>query len=183
MRLWLILYTTGMTFNAGPLLMNTLKSIETEEYSVHVCKDIDYIRSILLDPEMWERCADDYADASLVDKASCTWLICYYYGVPMGLASARGESTSVVTGHIYIPKSNRGEHTKMIGMEALRWIKRNARPHVHKVSTKIPVIYRDVIRFAHLLGFKNEGIDRSSVMKNGVLIDRLNLGLPLEDIV
>lgn len=163
--------------------MNTAKAIKTEEYSVHVCKDLDYIRSVLLDPEMWERCADDYADESLADNASCTWLICYYYDVPMGLASARGESTSVVNAHIYIPKSNRGIHTKMIGMEVLRWIKRNARPHVHKVSTKIPVIYKDVVRFARSLGFKNEGIDRASVMKSGVLVDRLNLGISLGDII
>jgi len=101
----------------------------------------------------------------------------------MGLASVRSESSSVVNVHIYIPKSNRGTHTKSIGLEILHWIKRNAMPHIHKVNTKIPVIYKDVIRFAHSLGFKDEGIDRLSMMKNGVLIDRLNLGMSLGDIV
>jgi hypothetical protein len=158
-------------------------AIETEEYSVRVCKDLDYIRSVLLDPEMWERCTDDYADESIIDKASCIWLICYYYDAPMGLASVRSESSSVVNVHIYIPKSNRGLHTKLIGFEILRWIKMNAKSHIHKVNTKIPVIYKDVIRFAHSLGFKDEGIDRLSMMKNGVLIDRLNLGMSLGDIV
>lgn len=163
--------------------MNTVKAIETEKYSVHVCKDIDYIRSVLLDGEMWERCTDDYADETVIDKESLVWLICYYYDASMGLASVRSESTCVVNVHIYIPKSNRGRHTKSIGLEILRWIKSNARPYVHKVSTKIPVIHKDVIRFAHSLGFKDEGIDTLSMMKNGVLVDRLNLGLPLGDIV
>lgn len=163
--------------------MNTAKAIEPEKYSVHVCRDMDYIKSVMLDPEMWERCADDYTDESVIDKAQCVWLICYYYDVPMGLASVRGESTSVVNVHIYIPKSNRGRHTKSIGIEVLRWIKGVAKPHIHKVNTKIPVIHKDVIRFAHSLGFKDEGIDRLSMMKNGKLIDRLNLGMALGDIV
>lgn len=159
------------------------KAREIEQYSVHVCKDTDYIKSVMLDPEMWDRCADDYTDKTVIDKASRIWLVCYYYDVPMGLASVRGESTSVVGVHIYIPKSNRGIHTKSIGLEVLRWIKSNARPQVHKVSTKIPVIHKDVIRFAHSLGFKDEGVDRLSMMKNGKLIDRLNLGMPLGDII
>ncbi len=163
--------------------MNTAKAIEAEKYSVHICKDIDYIKSIMLDPEMWERCADDYADESIIDKARCVWLICYYYDVPMGLAAIISASTSVVNVHIHIPKSNRGMHTKRIGFEILHWIKMNAGPRIHKINTKIPVIYKDVIRFAHSLGFKDEGIDRLSMMKNGKLIDRLNLGIALGDIL
>jgi len=67
--------------------VNTAKAIETEKYSVHVCEDNNYIKSVLLNPEMWERCTDDYADNTIIDKASCIWLVCYYYDVPMGLAA------------------------------------------------------------------------------------------------
>jgi len=167
----------------GGRYLNTAKAIDTAVYSAHVCEDMDYIKSVLLDPEMWERITDDYADESIIDKASCIWLVCYYYDVPMGIASVGSESSSVVNVHIYIPKSNRGRHTKSIGLEVLQWIKASALSHIHKVHTKIPVMHKDVIRFAHSLGFKDEGIDRASMMKNGVLIDRLNLGMALGDIV
>lgn len=159
------------------------KAREIAKYSVHVCKDIDYIRSVMLDPEMWERCSNDYATEAVIDKASCIWLICYYYDMPMGLAAALSESASVVNVHIHIPKKNRGRHTRAIGLEVLRWIKMNSKPSIHKVNTKIPVIHRDVIRFAHSLGFKDEGVDRLSIMKNGELMDRLSLGICLGDII
>jgi len=157
---------------------------QVPKHSVYRCKDLDYIKSVLFDDEMWDRSSDDHIvkTDSLIANLGCIWLKCYHYEKPMGIASIALENSSVVNVHIHIPKENRGRHTKGIGLSILRWVKDNANPNIHKINTKIPVIYKDVIRFAHSLGFKDEGIDRLSIMKNGKLIDRLNLGITFEEV-
>lgn len=165
-------------------MINTAKQLQPE-CSVHICEDIDYIRSIMFEAEMWERSSDDYSvksDKLLTEKAG-VWLKCYHEGRPMGLATVRPASNSVVNVHIHIPKCNRGKGTRDVGKNVLKWIKNNTTGRVVKVNTKIPVIYKDVIRFAHSLGFQDEGIDRCSTMRKGVLVDRLNLGLLVEEIL
>ena len=133
---------------------------------------------------MWERSADDnmVKTDDFIANLGCIWLRCYHYEKPMGLAAVSLSGNAVVDVHIHIPKENRGKHTKAIGLNILRWIKGNANPNIHKVNTKIPTIYKDVIRFAHSLGFKDEGIDRLSIMKNGTLIDQLSLGITFKEI-
>lgn len=147
------------------------------------CRDIEYIKSVMFSDEMWERCANDYSvKHQMLEKMTCVWLKCYKDGKAMGLATVRAIDEVCVSVHIHILKENRGKHTIEIGRNILSWIKENANSRIQKLTTSIPVIYKDVIRFAHHLGFKDEGINRKSIMKNGKLIDRLNLGLMREDI-
>lgn len=138
----------------------------------------------MFDDEMWERSRDDYSvkDEKILIRPGCIWLKCSR-NKPMGLAQVSLQTSTVVGVHIHILKEHRGKHTKEVGQNVLRWIKDNAGQRIKKVNTKVPMIYKDVIRFAHSLGFKDEGIDRGSIMKNGQLTDRLNLGILIEDIL
>jgi len=151
---------------------------------VEVCDDMDYVKEVIMEDEMWDRCADDYTvkDPSIIDRMGCIWLKCFVDEKSSGVVSLHHSSTSVADIHIYIPKNNRGKNTKDIGHCVLNWVKDNAVSTLHKLNTKIPVIYKDVIRFAHSIGFENEGYDRRSIMKNGELIDRVCLGLSISEI-
>lgn len=152
---------------------------------VKICNDFGYIHDVIVnDPEMFERSSDDYTEKIYWDSMppGCSWLECVKDGDRIGLAYARFDSNSAINVHIHIPKIHRGRGTKAVGQEVLRWIVRNSPASIHKINTKIPIIYQDVVRYAHSLGFRDEGIDRSSVMKNGELIDRICLGICFKEI-
>lgn len=151
---------------------------------IEICTDLEYIKSVMFEDEMWARSSDDYMtrdERLLIDKPGA-WLKCYHDGVAVGLATVRPDCSTVINMHIHIVKQHRGRNTKAIGQDVLRWVKQNVNSRVRKINTKVPVIYKDVIRFAHSLGFQDEGIDRQSIMKNGQLVDRLNLGILVENI-
>jgi hypothetical protein len=147
--------------------------------------DIDYIKSVLVDDdEMWERSSDDYSirNDDFIKNRDVMWLIAMKGDISLGVLSINAASNVVLNIHIHIPKQHRSLNSNAIGVNGLRWIKDNSIEKFKKINTKIPVIYKDVIRFAHSIGFKDEGIDRLSVMKNGKLIDRLNLGITFGEI-
>lgn len=133
---------------------------------------------------MWSRCSDDYMVRSrdLLERINCVWLRCCYNGENVGLASVRAKGNSVASVHIYIPAENRGKISLLCGRAILAWIANNADDRIVKINTKIPVVYKDVIGFAVRLGFKKEGIDRKSVVKNGMLIDKVCMGILREEI-
>lgn len=151
---------------------------------VEVCEDLEIVKEILFDDEMWDRCTDDYAvkDESILGRMGCLWMACYDNDQLLGIASVGHGSNSSVDVHIHIPKKNRGRQTRKMGLCFLKWIKDHAIQQVHKMNTKIPVIYPDVVRYAHSLGFVDEGVDTKSIMKNGELIDRICLGMSISEI-
>ena len=119
---------------------------------------------------------------SVIANMGCIWLVYKRDGIRKAVSSihyGRGVSVDI---HIHVPKKYRGKGTKTIGMELLNWVKDNSKQQIQKITTKVPVIYKDVIIFARKLGFKDEGIDRKSLMKNGQLVDRQNLGIMMEEI-
>lgn len=151
---------------------------------IKVCRDFDYVKEVIIDdPEMFDRCSDDYMKDDLNVMDGRLWLECLKDHKRMGLGCVLFESNSVLSVHIHIPKHNRGRGTKEIGKAILNWIVKNSPNTIHKINTQIPVIYRDVIIFALSLGFKKEGVDRKSIMKDGKLLDRVCLGICFEEIV
>lgn len=152
---------------------------------VKVCEDLEYVKEVLFDDEMWGRCSDDYTikDNKIIDGMGCLWLACYDEGRPVGVFSIKYNGSAAVNVHVHIPKKHRGKHSKSIGLMFLKWVKDNASENVQKLNTQVPVIYKDVIRFAKSLGFKKEGINTCSIMKDGQLIDSMYLGLKISEIV
>ncbi len=153
---------------------------------VKLCKDFDYVKSVMVDDdEMFDRVSDDYTNKmdAIQGLSKLIWLECVKDGDRVGLSAVLTASSSVLNIHIHIPKKNRGTGTLKVGREFLRWVVDNSAKQYVKINTKVPMIYRDVIRFAHKLGFKDEGIDRLSIMKNGKLVDRLNMGITFDEVL
>lgn len=153
---------------------------------VRLCKDFDYVKSIMVDDdEMFDRASDDYTNKmdAIQGLSRLIWLECERDGKRVGLSAVSTASSSVLNIHIHMPKKNRGMGTLKVGRAFLDWVVNNSASQYVKINTKVPVIYKDVIRFAHKLGFKDEGIDRLSIMKNGKLVDRLNLGITFNEVL
>lgn len=154
-------------------------------HKVQICSDFEYIRSVMIeDKEMYERASSDCMDPLRVQESlgSLRWLECIRDGERIGLSTIKKESSTVLKIHIHIQKQFRGKGTIEMGKLILKWVIDNTEGF-SKINTKVPVIYKDVIRFAHKLGFKDEGIDRLSIMKNGRLVDRQNLGITFGEVM
>lgn len=148
---------------------------------ISVCDDIDYINSVIFDPEMWERCKDDQTDPN-IDLSKSLWLVASKNGERVGICSVFDESGCCLDIHINIPKKHRGRGTLAIGRAMIGWIKNHNISGKSKLVTQIPVIYRDVIQFALRLGFKKEGVNRQSVIIGGAAIDKLYMGITFGEI-
>ena len=150
-------------------------------YDVNICDDIEYIKSVIFDPEMWARCSDDQTEYD-IDQATCLWLVVTKDGKRVGIASIFNDAGCCLEVHINIPKANRGKGTLEMGRAIIGWIKENNIAGKSKIVTQIPVIHRDVIQFALKLGFVNEGINRQSVIIGGKAIDKVYLGITFGEI-
>ena len=150
-------------------------------YEVNVCNDSEYIKSVLYDHEMWNRCSDDQTNYCL-EKAGCLWLVVTKDGQRVGLSSIFNDAGCCLEIHINIPKANRGKGTLEMGRAIINWVKSHNVAGKSKIVTQIPVIHRDVIQFALKLGFVKEGINRQSVIIGGKAIDKVHLGITFGEI-
>ena len=152
---------------------------------IEVCQTEEEIRSVVIDdPEMLERAKVDGFDINtrIIDKG--IWLKWVEPGDPeiKALCVFRPSTIYIIDIHVHIPKKFRGSGTLEKGSDFLRWIVSNNKGKWIKFTTYIPVIHRDVILYAMKLGFKKEGINRLSVIKNGQLMDMVMMGMTFEEV-
>lgn len=151
---------------------------------IEVCDNEVEIRSVMIDDaEMFERSRNDATspDAELAGRG--IWLKCTSSpgGEVKALCFLRPESPFAIDVHIHIPKKYRGAGTVDIGTEFIRWILINNKGTLIKFNTRIPLMFRDVILYAMKLGFRREGTDRMSIIKDGVVMDMAILGMTFEE--
>ena len=152
---------------------------------IEVCHSEEEIRRIIIeDPEMLNRskCDGFNPDVKLLDKGIWLKWVDHEGGEAKALCAFKADSAYIVDIHIHIPKEFRGAGTLDKGRDFLRWVVNNNRGLFLKFTTRIPVIHRDVIWYAMKLGFKKEGLNRLSVVKGGVLMDMVMMGLTFGEV-
>lgn len=143
-------------------------------------RDWDYIHSVLTDPEIWSRIAEDDQDPSDVDMAKFrewTFLQCEAECGPVGMFALHRHNGSTIWLHAHILAQYRKEHTAAAGREMMRWMHENLFGRVNKIIAEIPVCFGDVYGFARKHGFTDEGISREAFLKGGEFIDVWRLGI------
>jgi RimJ/RimL family protein N-acetyltransferase len=78
--------------------------------------------------------------------------------------------------HPHVLPEVRSKYARESCLAALKWIYDNAPKYV-KITALIPVIHKNVKLFAKRIGFKEEGINRKSYLKDGKVIDQWLLGI------
>ena len=138
--------------------------------------DIDLIKSILSNPEIYDRIADDKAP-SVEDFEPVPPSDFVYYLTDdenIGLVFLHWKNGVALEGHVHVLKEHR-DKAMTFSEKALKWIWKNT--GALKIVVSIPSIYPDVVRFVEKNGFEREGLRRGSYMKNGVLCNQVLLGL------
>ena len=152
---------------------------------IEVCSSEAELRSVIIDDEeMYERAGCDGGSRETILLNQGLWLKWVDEGdsTIKALCVFKVESIYVLEVHIHIPKQFRGKGTLDKGRDFLNWIVEQNLGKYVKINTKIPVIHRDVILFAMKLGFKREGTNRLSIVKNGILMDQAIMGLTFGEV-
>ncbi len=147
-------------------------------------KEISEFDWILKDPEIFERIAEDGMmpndlDIPLNDH-QCYQLV-VVDGETIGVWCFYPVNCSTLNIHANILKKHRKEHASEAVRLALTWFAEHSPDQYVKLNAEIPVIYEDVYRYTKKAGFTDEGLNRLSIMKKGVLVDQHRLGLTRDE--
>jgi hypothetical protein len=142
--------------------------------------DLVFINRVLNDPEMFPRISeDDQTSIKIVENDQFIWL---EVEKEKGLYLLHPISASTMQIHAHILKPYRAEVAKQSGKDVLKWFFENVHDRYNKLIAEIAVIYQDVYHFTKKQGFKDEGINRASLLKKGNFIDQYRLGITREEI-
>ena len=97
----------------------------------------------------------------------------------IGFWTVYSENSTTFNIHCHILKQFR-EHSVEAGEVFLNYMFTKF-DGMQKLNAKIPEIYPDVCTYIKKFGFKQEGVDRKSINKNGSLVDRYLFGLTRGD--
>lgn len=149
--------------------------------------DMNLVRLIITSPEIWDHAVEDGVKKELYipsyDDQSC-WLLC--------------EINNEIAGAIYVCNAN--TNTLIIHPNILKKYRKFCRDVIHsflkwflqlpsficKLNVAIPECRKIVYNLAKRIGFVDEGINRKSYCKNGMMHDQYLLGLTrleIEDLI
>ena len=146
--------------------------------------DAERIRAVLTHPRIYPHVTDDGSPAPdayappLGDGIH--WLEPLRDGVPMGFFLYVALNSIEFEVHTAILPEHRGIPALEAARAGLRWMVDNT--PCRKVITRVPRPNRLAYRFARHVGLTDEGLDRASILKGGVLHDQLVLGITEDEI-
>lgn len=145
--------------------------------------DYRLVREIMVDPDMWATVAEDGHDPMdyTPDVYGEGWLLLQDEDEVYGVYRVHAMNSVTCEIHAQVIPKHRKVHSRETGLLALEWIYKNA-PQYQKVVCWVPDVYPNVRKFAESFGFKLEGTNRLSYLKNGVLCDQWLLGITRNEI-
>lgn len=145
--------------------------------------DMDAVYDVVSTPEIWQQASQDGMDVAnyypSFDGLSA-WLLCTVNDEKIGVIYVHNESLCAISIHPYMKEKHKSKGRKMMLM-FFKWFN-SLPPELCKVNITIPSDRKIVYNFAKKLGFKDEGVSRDSVKRNGVVCDQYLLGLTRKEI-
>lgn len=153
--------------------------------------EVSLIRDILMDPDIFGRITDDSHARLEIDPQKECWV-----AMKLGTATDRNVFAphSDIAGvyclhslnawtmqiHAHVLPQFREEYAMATGRAILKWFLEHT--EYLKVVAEIPTCFPDVLKFTKKFGFKEEGCNRQSLMKDGELVDQVWLGITRSEI-
>lgn len=153
--------------------------------SLRRAEDVQEVDYILKDAEIYARIAEDGISAEeyvTPFDESQRYMMIMLDDMIIGVWSLYPVNSSTLNIHANILKDYR-EHGKDAGLLILEWFVNICPKQYQKLNAEIPVIYKDVYYFTKSFGFKDEGINRLSIKKNGIIVDQYRLGISKDEVV
>tara|TARA_R110000850_G_scaffold132469_3_gene253550 strand:+ start:540 stop:1004 length:465 start_codon:yes stop_codon:yes gene_type:complete len=140
--------------------------------------DLAVIKSFMMQPEIYELASEDGAslDPDFTESGREAWLLAVESNKVIGLVHSHLENGSVAWFHPYILRSHKKEYLSLVKL-FLEWFNKYFPVEIQKLNAYIPTYAKKAYEVAISAGFKDEGLDRMSYMKNGKLWDRHLVGV------
>ena len=133
------------------------------------------IRSILQDPAIFPHIHDDgVKDCAPVDHEGLHWML-VSDGEPLGAFLVHALNSYCYEMHTCLLPRAWGAVAARAAQMLLEWAFEHT--DCEKMVTNVPAYNRAALRFAKAGGMTQEGINRASFMRNGVLVDQIMLGI------
>lgn len=143
----------------------------------------DLIREFITQPDLYDRLSEDHSastDSWIPNLHLSLWAMVYDVIDDeldiWGMFAFVPETQIVYRFHPAISPQHWGDKQNVeAGKLVLEWFWEHT--DALKLVGKAPVIYPDALKWGQRLGFKREGIQRNSFLKNGELHDQYHVGL------
>ena len=143
------------------------------------------IREIMTDDKLWAQLSEDHAPdkEQWMPDMWYPWLVLTrendYMVELYGVAAWIPQTPIVYKFHPAFLSDKWGDkHTVGLTKLAIDWAWKNL--SVQKMVASVPVMYKNTLRLGQRVGFKREGINKKSFLKDGELHDQYYLGLTRE---
>lgn len=146
--------------------------------------DLEVIKSVLTDPEMWERIKEDdnvLEEFIVPEDDKLLWLGVHTDDGLAGLFFIHNVNLTTIQLHAHILEPFRKKYAKEAGKLVITYFANEMSDRIQKLIAEIPVCYPDVYHFSLNNGLKNEGLNRRSMLKNGEYIDQHRLGITKQE--
>ena len=136
-------------------------------------RDIDLINTIMFDDDIFDVISEDGTtkEGQRFNVYNEYWLKVLVGDELIGLYNLHHTNQSTLEAHVHILPKFRKEHSKSSILKVYEWLIDNCDEDVVKFISNIPAIYPNVLKFCLSNGFKHEGINRKSYLKNGLIHD------------
>ena len=141
--------------------------------------DVALIWSIVFTPDLWETVHEDNPPTFKPDVINEAWVLITDNNDPIGCYNLHQLNNITWQIHAFILPEYR-IHAKESGRIILKWCLDNL--DFKKIQANIPVLYPNVYHFTLHQGFKDEGLNRKSYMKDNKLHDQHCLGITREEV-
>ncbi len=145
--------------------------------------DKSMIKSIVCEDDIFYCTTEDgfTKDQIVINTEKECWLKIEVKEKIIGVYRLEHLSSVCIQIHAYVLPKHRKEHSFKSGIEVLRWIFEEY-PCYKKVVAVVPVLYPNVKNFCVSQGFREEGCNRLSHLKEGSLHDQTLLGITRDEI-
>lgn len=144
---------------------------------------MNLVKTIISTPEIWEQSAEDGVIKENFYPgydALSVWLLCKLDNKIIGIIYVHNDTSCSINMHPYLIKKYKKYGREMMN-KFFKWFLFQPAELI-KLNISIPDHRQVVYNFAKKVGFKDEGINRSSFLKNGIVHDQYQMGLTRKEI-
>jgi RimJ/RimL family protein N-acetyltransferase len=141
-------------------------------------KDLELIKTFMMQPEIYKYASEDNAslDPDFTESGREIWLLAVEDNEAIGIVNSHLENGTTGWFHPYILRSHKEKYLALVNL-FLKWFDQFFPVEIQKLNAYIPTYARKAYEIAMRAGFKDEGLNRKSYLKNGKLWDRHLIGL------
>lgn len=142
--------------------------------------DMELVASIMRNPAIWPHIHEDgVTEPEPVDHDALYWMLATQDQTVVGAFLVHAMSSVCYQMHTMILPEYWGAVANSASRALLAWA--FTETDCRKMITNVPAYNRVALRFAKLNGGQQEGVNRQSFMRNGVLHDQIVLGITKQE--